>query len=358
MNRKYSALAPIAPFIFSLRNRSCTQVRLLDLRVVVQARRIVSQDHAPRLQYIAAAGGLERPVSVLLDQQDGDPGAIDLADGLVDPVNQDRGDPERRLVEHQQLRPGHQRTADREHLLLAAGHRAGHLALTFLEPGEKVVDAIKVLGDFRAASPVSAQVKVLPHGHSREAVAPLGGERDAPDDDLVRRYAGDVLPGEHDRPGAGRGESGDGTQGSGLARPVRADQRDHLARIDGQRDAFQRLDRAVVGMDVRNLEQGHDACFQRYASITPGSARTSAGSPSAIFLPYASTVTRSETPIITFMSCSISRIVSLRSSRRARMNSTSAWDSRGFMPAVGSSSSSTVGSEASARAISTRRWSP
>ena len=33
-------------------------------------------------------------------------------------------------------------------------------------------------------------------------------------------------------------------------------------------------------------------------------------------------------------------------------------DSCGFMPAVGSSSSSSFGSDASARAISTRRWSP
>ena len=60
----------------------------------------------------------------------------------------------------------------------------------------------------------------------------------------------------------------------------------------------------------------------------------------------------------TFMSCSISRIVSSSSSRSLRMKSVSAADSCGFIPAVGSSSSSSFGSEASARAISTRRWSP
>ena len=47
-----------------------------------------------------------------------------------------------------------------------------------------------------------------------------------------------------------------------------------------------------------------------------------------------------------------------RSSRSWRMKSVSCADSGGFMPAVGSSSSSSFGSEASARAISTRRWSP
>ena len=60
----------------------------------------------------------------------------------------------------------------------------------------------------------------------------------------------------------------------------------------------------------------------------------------------------------TFMSCSISRIVRSFSRRSWSMKSVSRWDSCGFMPAVGSSSSSSFGSDASARAISTRRWSP
>ena len=60
----------------------------------------------------------------------------------------------------------------------------------------------------------------------------------------------------------------------------------------------------------------------------------------------------------TFMSCSMRMIVTPRSSRSLRMKSVSAADSCGFMPAVGSSSSRIFGSEASARAISTRRCSP
>ena len=45
------------------------------------------------------------------------------------------------------------------------------------------------------------------------------------------------------------------------------------------------------------------------------------GSPSAIFSPWSSTVMRSETPITTFMSCSMRRIVRPRSSRSLRMKS-------------------------------------
>ena len=80
--------------------------------------------------------------------------------------------------------------------------------------------------------------------------------------------------------------------------------------------------------------------------------------PSAIFLPWSSTVTRSETCMTTRMSCSISSTVSPRSSRSRCTNAMNAAVSFGFMPAVGSSSSSSFGSVASARATSSRRWSP
>ena len=60
----------------------------------------------------------------------------------------------------------------------------------------------------------------------------------------------------------------------------------------------------------------------------------------------------------TFMSCSISSSEMSCSVRSLSISSRSSSDSCGFMPAVGSSSSSSFGSDASARAISSRRWSP
>ena len=58
---------------------------------------------------------------------------------------------------------------------------------------------------------------------------------------------------------------GDRAQCRGLARPVGADERDALAFVDGQRHALERLDVAVEGMDLVDLEQRHqtapsDAC--------------------------------------------------------------------------------------------------
>jgi len=52
----------------------------------------------------------------------------------------------RRLVHQQELRPRHQRAADRAHLLLAAGERAGKLLAPVLEAGKQLVDALELDG--------------------------------------------------------------------------------------------------------------------------------------------------------------------------------------------------------------------
>src|SRR5690348_8076072 len=85
-----------------------------------------------------------------------------------------------------------------------------------------------------------------------------------------------------------------------LAGAVRADERDDLAVVDLDRDALERVDRAVVGVDVLELEDERTAvhpssplpfeapstaALPRYASMTRGSCWTSCGVPSAIFSP-------------------------------------------------------------------------
>src|SRR4051794_18997135 len=91
--------------------------------------------------------------------------------------------------------------------------------------------------------------------------------------------------------------------------------------------------------------------------MTAGLSRTSAGVPSAIFLPNSSTTIRSVTPITRRISCSISRIVTPVSRIRRISASRSAF-SAGLKPAAGSSRHSRAGLVASARAISSRRCSP
>ena len=66
---------------------------------------------------------------ILLDDEHRQPvPLVQLADDAEDLAHDQRREPERRLVEHEQPRPRHQRAREREHLLLAAGERARRLA--------------------------------------------------------------------------------------------------------------------------------------------------------------------------------------------------------------------------------------
>src|SRR6185295_17104966 len=112
---------------------------------------------------------------------------------------------------------------DRGHLLLAARHRAGALALALGEPREEAVDAVEVLADLLTIGALErAHLQVLDHRHAGEQPPALGRLRDAQADDLVRRPPGDVLAAEGDRPLARLVEPVDRAERRRLARPVRA----------------------------------------------------------------------------------------------------------------------------------------
>ena len=92
--------------------------------------------------------------------------------------------------------------------------------------------------------------------------------------------------------------------------------------------------------------------------MTSGSAWVSSGVPSAIRRPKSSTVTRSAMLMTMPMSCSTRTIEMPSSSRISSTARAIRSVSSAFMPATGSSSSSSRGSVHSARATSTRFWSP
>src|SRR5258708_4641619 len=111
------------------------EVRALDVGRAEQLLAGAGLHDRPGLEHIAAVGDLERLRRVLLDQEDGDALRVDLAHDLEDRLDEDRREAERRLVEHQELRLRHERAADREHLLLAAGERAREPRDALLEAG-------------------------------------------------------------------------------------------------------------------------------------------------------------------------------------------------------------------------------
>ncbi len=84
------------------------------------------QDNTACFQDIAPIRDFERQVGILFDQKDG--GVVLLVDFFYDP--EDLPGHQRRqshgwFVQEQELRPGHQRPGNSQHLLLAAGQVTG-----------------------------------------------------------------------------------------------------------------------------------------------------------------------------------------------------------------------------------------
>ena len=181
--------------------------------------------------------------------------------------------PERRLVEQQQLRPRHQRAADRAHLLLAAGHRAGLLARALLQPREELEDAVEVLADLRRGR--CAGRRPSRGSRARSCAGRAAGPR-ATGRSRARRSRAPAAcvmssPSKRIVPRARLDEPGDRAQRRRLAGAVRADQRHDLALVDLERDALQRLDRAVVGVERPRARAA--ASLARGCGVTARSCR-------------------------------------------------------------------------------------
>ena len=222
-----------------------------------QARRRAVEHDAAVLHDVGVVGGVERDLRVLLDEQDRH--AERPADGgqarhqLLD---DDRRQPERQLVHEQQLRPAHERRADRQHLPLAAREQA---RLAAADAGQRR----EVLEDRRGHSPPvepgdvagHRRLEVLVDGQVLEHLAALGHQHDAEAGDVMRRPVLDAPALVEDAAlGDARvveaEEARDGPQRRGLAGAVGAEQRHDAAARTRQRHALHRGDHAVV----RHLE--------------------------------------------------------------------------------------------------------
>ena len=227
------------------------QIRFFHFLVGQQLRAGAGHGDVSRLQHVGQVRDLQRHVGVLLDQQHGDALAVDLPDDGEDVLHHQGRKAQGGLIQHHQLGAGHQRPAHGQHLLLAAGERAGQLPAALLQTGEQLVDPLEVLLDLRLVlAQVCADLQVLHHRQVRKDPAPLGAHGDAGRDDLVDGLAQQLLAVPEDGPGAGLHQAGDGAQGGGLAGAVGADQRDDLAVGHLQRDAPEGLDAAVADMEV------------------------------------------------------------------------------------------------------------
>ena len=109
------------------------QIRLTHTFVGEQGLGRTAEHDVSGLQYVAFVGQAERGPRILLDQQDSDAGAVDLADGLENGSHQERRQTKRWLVQKQNFGVGHQGPADGQHLLLATRQGAAKLTAPLVE---------------------------------------------------------------------------------------------------------------------------------------------------------------------------------------------------------------------------------
>ncbi len=163
---------------------------------------------------------------------------------------------ERRLVEKEQARPRHQRTRDRDHLLLAARELAGRAGELVLERREERERGGERLAPMRlGARQVAAELEVLAHRHAGEEAPPLRHDGDARRAEAMRRQARDVAAVKDEAAGARALDAGDGVDQRRLAGAVRADDREQLAGTNLDRDAPERRRRAVRDLEVAHFKQ-------------------------------------------------------------------------------------------------------
>src|SRR6185437_4513100 len=250
------------------------EIALRHLAIVEQLLAGSRQGDAPVLDHIGAIGDGERESRILLREQNA-PALIaqpgDEAENLGD---QHRREAERRLVEHENARLGHQAAADRQHLLLAARKIGRRLVQAPQQHRKELADLADRRIERRGArfrvARISAKAQILAHGQPAENLAALRNLRDAGEHARARAHAVDALAVEHDLAAAQRDDAGDRLDEGRFARAIGADQRDDLGIADGQIDLVNDVDRFIAGRDAPQL-QHHAApgsAWPTYAAMT------------------------------------------------------------------------------------------
>ena len=156
---------------------------------------------AARTREHRRAAPIEGQLDVLLDEDAANPQvAANPPDRREDGVDHHRGEPERRLVEQHEIRPGHQGAPDRQHLLLAARQGPGELTLAGLQHRKQREHLRHQVGNLACGPGDGADLQILADGHPVEDPAALRHQRQTMASRGMRRLPGHVVTVEADRP--------------------------------------------------------------------------------------------------------------------------------------------------------------
>ena len=226
---------------------------------------------------VRPVGDLERLADVVVRHQYADSPLLEVEDDPLNIRHSDRIDAGERFVEQNERGRHHQCPGDLYPSALSSGKRVrpGIRERREMQFGEQVVGAASAFGP-RQLERFEDREDVLPDGQAAEHGRLL---REIPNTPLrtdVHRVAGDVLVVKQHSSRVGRSQANDHVEGSCLARTVRAEQADHLARMDLKADAADDGAPAVRLGEVRSLEGSHGRTDVRskFLTGTGGGCRT------------------------------------------------------------------------------------
>jgi DNA-binding Lrp family transcriptional regulator len=167
-----------------------------------------------------------RPITLIVEVQ--------LDSERADILDNVRCQSKRRLIEHCQFRLGHERAADCEHLLFAAGHGTGDLTTAFGQAGKLREDTVLVRAHtIRISTQISAHVEIFLDRHIRKYTSAFRTVRDATCQYLPGRTRRNVSSFKHDAARSRRKNSRNAAERRAFAGTIGTDERDELSLLDG-----------------------------------------------------------------------------------------------------------------------------
>jgi hypothetical protein len=204
---------------------------------------------SPKIEHVAAVGERKRAAGVLLDHQDRDAEPVDLPHLLEDKLHQGRRQTGRRLVEQQHRGFGNERARHRDHLPLAARHRADLLAAPFCEAGKERVHRLEPARERLLGRRGATDLEVLRHSETGKHVLPLRHIAEAEPRDGTGLEPFEAAACEPDPPAFRRHEAKNRLQECRLAGAVRPDHGDDLALGEADGDAVENVDFGGIACD-------------------------------------------------------------------------------------------------------------
>src|SRR5712692_4776077 len=212
---------------------SYRQVRAAGGFVLHQARHGPFPPDLALLDDVGPIGQPRRKLEILLREHDGQALPLERGDLLAEGLDDDGGQPLRRLVEEEDARTAHERARDGEHLLLPAREASPSPRRHPPEGGEMLIDTI----DAPPTRPPGTDQEILLHAEIAEDAPVFRHPAHAQSGDLVGRQPPQLSAIEAQRTADDIHPAHGGLERGGLAGAIAAEERHHLALARLERDA-------------------------------------------------------------------------------------------------------------------------